>query len=276
MDKKTYSFLMAVYAEENPAYFFESMKSMLEQSLMPDEIVVVKDGLLTDELEEVLLQYEEAWPEVLRVVNLKENVGLGLALNAGLDVCRNELVARMDSDDVSHRQRCLKQVEEFGRQPQLSILGSWVDEFDTDPCEIVSRRKVPLSHEDIVRFSKRRNPFNHPSVMYKKRDVLACGGYGPYRRNQDYDLFVRMLRKGYQAANLPESLVLFRSDASSLKKRKSWLKCKDNVVIGYRFLRNGYIGFVDFMLVSLGQVLFFVLPLPWQRFLSRWLLRDRL
>lgn len=258
---KKYSVLMSVYYKENPEYFKMSIESMINQSLKPDEIVIVKDGPVTDELEKIINKYERDFPNLFTIVSLEKNVGLGRALNEGLKRCRNELVARMDADDISIKERCELQINEFIKNSDLSIVGSNIDEFYEDPEKIVSSRVVPTKHEDIVKFSRKRNPFNHPTVMYKKSAVLNSGGYGPYRRNQDFDLFVRMLNNGCKALNIDKPLVLFRANRDNLKRRKSWEKCRSYISIMYKFWRKGYSNFFDLFIVALSQIIVFVAPL---------------
>lgn len=260
IEQVKYSVLMSVHINEKLEYFKLSVESMLNQTLVPDQIVIVKDGQLTDELNMFIDEIKQKLPDLFTIVSLKENMGLGIALNEGLKVCRNELVARMDTDDISLEERCRLQVEEFIRDKELSIVGSIIDEFYDDPKNVVSARVVPTNHEDIMKFSKRRNPFNHPSVMYKKSDVLKCEGYGEFRRNQDFDLFVRMLNRGFKAKNINKSLLLFRANIDNVKRRKSWIKCKSNIDMIYGFWRKGYSSFTDMLIVSIGQIIVFILP----------------
>lgn len=262
MENKEYSVLMSVYKGENPEFFKGSIESMINQTLKPDEIVIVKDGPITEELEKVIEMYTSKYPGLFTIVPLEKNVGLGMALNAGLKRCRNELVARMDTDDISLENRCELQVNEFIKDKDLDILGSNIDEFHDDMHKIVSSRIVPETHDEIVKFSRRRNPFNHPTIMYKKSSVLKNGGYGNFRRNQDLDLFVRMLNNGCKAKNINQSLLLFRANKDNLKRRKSWEKCRSYIAMMYNFWRNGYSSFVDLIVVALSQVIVFISP-PW-------------
>ena len=142
-----YTVLMSVYKKEKPEYLKTAIESMLNQSVKPDEIVVVEDGPLTSEIETLLLKYKEKYPEVFNIVKSKENIGLGRALNLGLSNCRNELVARMDTDDISKPDRCEKQLKYFENDSELSLLGSSVDEFYNNPEQIVSRRVVPTEYK---------------------------------------------------------------------------------------------------------------------------------
>lgn len=260
MDKIKYSVLMSVYYKESPIYLKSSIDSILNQTLLPDQIVIVQDGTLTQKLDKIINDFVKSNPSKFTIVSLKENVGLGLALNKGLEQCRNELVARMDTDDISIEKRCELQIQEFIRDKQLSIVGSYINEFDEDPEQIVSSRQVPIKHEDIMKFSRRRNPFNHPTVMYKRSEVLKMGGYGDYRRNQDLDLFVRMLNTGHKAMNINQGLVLFRANEDNLKRRKSWEKCSSYVKMIYNFWRKGYSGLVDLVIVTTSQIVIFFFP----------------
>ena len=137
-----YSVLMSVYYKEKPKYLKESIDSMINQTIVPDEIVLVEDGPLTNELQEVLNSYEKKYPSLFNRVKIPINVGLGLALNEGLRVVRNDLVARMDTDDLSKPNRCEKQLKVFDSNPELSIVGAYVDEFYNSPDEIISTRVV--------------------------------------------------------------------------------------------------------------------------------------
>lgn len=254
-----YSVLMSLYKNEKPQHLKDSLESMLHQSLLPDEIVMVIDGPITDELNSILNQYKTAYPQLFKFVRLKENVGLGLALNEGIKQCRNELIARMDTDDISLPNRCEKQLKAFGEE-ELDIVGTNIDEFIDNPNNIVSTRSLPSQHDDIVSFSRRRNPFNHPTVMYRKSAVMYNGGYKNYRRNQDMDLFIRMLNNGSRAKNIDESLLLFRANEDNLKRRKSWIKASSNIVMLYDFWRKGYSGFIDFVIASMSHLAAFIMP----------------
>ena len=186
-EQQKYSVLMSLYKKENPEYLRLAIDSMLNQTVEPDEIVLVEDGPLTDELYAVLNEY----PMLHRIKN-ETNLGLGLALNVGLKECRNELVARMDTDDCSKPERCEKQLARFLEKPYLAIVGSYIDEFVGNPSNVISQRIVPITSEEIYNFAKKRSAFNHPAVMYSKTAVLASDGYTNLKRNQDVDLFGRM------------------------------------------------------------------------------------
>lgn len=268
-----YSVLMSLYRKEKPAYLRQAIDSVLAQTVKPDEVVIVKDGPLTQELEDVISEYEKSYPDLFCIVVSEVNLGLGKALNLGLAHCRNELVARMDTDDIAKPERCEKQLAVFAENEELTLLGSSVDEFHSTPEQIVSRRVVPTRHADIYEFAKRRSAFNHPTVMYKKSKVLALGGYGDLRRNQDVDLFGRMLFSGCIAGNIEESLLYFRSNDALAKRRRSWENTKSYIDTIRKFWKMGYAGFVDYLIVAVAQTGMFLMPVKLQHWVYKMFLR---
>lgn len=257
-----YSVLITVYQRDVPSFFQESLNSMINQTVSPSEIVIVKDGPLTDELDEVLDQLKDSLTKEINfnIISLDKNVGLARALDIGLNECQYNLVARMDADDISLPERCEKQLKYFDEFPQLDIVGTNIDEFYDSPSNVISSRIVPTEDNEIRRFIKRRSPFNHPSVMYKKQAVQSAGGYGDLKRKQDLDLFSRMINNGSKAANISESLVLFRSNESSFKRRKSWNNCKSYIIAQWRIYRRNECDEIDLIYVVLAQLLIFSVP----------------
>lgn len=268
-----YSVLMSLYIKEQPEYLKLAIESVINQTLAPDEIVIVKDGPLTAELDAIVSHYENEYPHLFKIVASEKNIGLGLALNLGLEHCNNELVGRMDTDDIAKPDRFEKQVKAFCENDKLDLLGSWVDEFHTTPDEIVSSRIVPTTHKEIYEFAKRRSAFNHPAVMYKKSKVLSVGGYSDLRRNQDVDMFGRMLFSGCIAENIGESLLYFRSNDALAKRRRSWENTKSYIDTIRRFWRMGYSSFVDFAIVAIAQTGMFLMPVKLQHWVYKTFLR---
>ena len=265
---KKYSVLMSLYKKEKPEYLKLALDSMLNQTIAPDEIVLVEDGPLTEELYAVLEEY----PSLHRVKN-ETNLGLGLALNVGLKACRNELVARMDTDDCSKPERCEKQLARFEEKPYLSIVGSHIDEFIGNISNVVSKRIVPTSSEAIYEYAKKRSAFNHPAVMYSKTAVLDNGGYADLKRNQDVDLFGRMQFKGYKAENIDESLLWFRSSDELAKRRKSWQNTWSYIATIRKFWKMGYASFADYAVVGIAQTGMYLMPIRVQNYIYKNFLR---
>ena len=213
-----FTVLLAVYYKEHPCYFREAMDSLFNQSLRPTEIVLVKDGKLTSELEKVISEYAVKHIQ-FRVISLKQNLGLGKALNEGLKYCSYDLVARMDTDDIAKPDRFEKQIRAFQEHPELDVVGAWIDEFEETTSNIISTRKLPEVHDDICQFAKMRNPENHPVIMFRKQAVLAAGGYQHFPLFEDYYLWIRMLQNGAKFYNIQESLLYFRFSPAMLKRR---------------------------------------------------------
>lgn len=256
-----YSVLMSIYVKEDPTYFDVAIQSMLDQTLLPDQIVIVKDGPLTRELDSVINKFTNEYPDLFTIVPLFKNIGLGRALDEGLKHCNNELVARMDTDDISLPNRCEEQVKMFMEDSELSLVGTMIDEFYDYPDNIISSRIVPTEHEDIVEFIRRRSPFNHPTVMFKKSDVINSGGYGKFRRKQDLDLFSRMVNSGCKTSNIDKSLLLFRSNEDNFKRRKSWSYCKSYIDVQKEIWKRGHCTVVDLLYVISGQTIMYIAPM---------------
>lgn len=265
---------MSLYIKEKPQYLRQAIQSMIDQSYKPDEIVIVKDGQITPQLQAVLDLYTSEYPKLFNIVGYEKNRGLGLALNYGLGHCHNELVARMDTDDIAKPNRCEKQVVAFEKDEELAIIGSNVDEFYENINNITGCRVVPTKHKEIYEFAKRRSAFNHPSVMYRKSKVLEFNGYSDLRRNQDVDLFGRMLYGGCKSENFGESLLWFRSDENLSKRRKSWENTWSYIKTIKKFWKMGYSSFEDYMLIAMAQTIMFICPIKIQNYLYKVFLRE--
>lgn len=256
-----YSFLMSVYAKENPEYLHESIESMLSQTVAPDEIVIVEDGPLTPELEHEIELFSKDNSSLFTIIPLPVNGGLGNALNIGLHRCRNNLVARMDSDDISFPNRCELQLQVFENNPTLSIVGGQIKEFINDDVNnIVRSRSVPTNFNDIIDFSKRRSPFNHPTVMYKRDDILSVGGYPSSGRKEDLDLFLLLLSSGFTATNLKDYVLFYRTSRANQERRTNWNNCREYIKIIKKYYKRKYCSLWDLIVVCVGQVVFHFSP----------------
>lgn len=264
---------MSLYIKEKPEYLKLAIQSMIDQTVKPDEILIVKDGPITEELQSVLNEFTKQYGELFTIIGYEKNRGLGIALNYGLKIIRNELVARMDTDDISKLDRCEKQLKKFENDSELSLIGAWVDEFYSTPDKIVSTRKVPTEHKEIYEFAKKRSAFNHPAVMYRKSAVFKVGGYCDLSRNQDVELFGRMLFSGCKAANLGEALLWFRSNDDLAKRRKSWENTKSYIDTIKKFWKMGYSSFGDYIMIVIAQIGIFFCPAKLQHWIYKKFLR---
>lgn len=236
-----YSVLMSVYSKENPAWLKLAIESIQDQTLPTSDFVLVCDGPLTPELDGVIAEKHCQMGEILMVVRLEKNVGLGNALNEGIKHCRNELVARMDSDDIAYPDRCEKQVAIFNKYPIVSICSGTVMEFSKNPETINCKRVLPEKNKEIIEFAKKRNPFNHPCVMYKKSAVEAVGSYQHFYLLEDYYLWIRMLMAGYEGYNIQEPLLYMRAGTSMYKRRAGRRYAKTQIEL-FRFMwKQGFI-----------------------------------
>lgn len=239
---ENYSVLMSVYYKENSEYLKQAIESIQAQTFPTDDFVLVCDGPLNQELDSVIKKKQQEMKNILNVVQLKKNAGLGNALNKGIQQCKNELVARMDSDDISYPDRCEKQLMVFNTYPEISVCSGIVEEFATNPKVVESRRVPPETQEEIREFAKVRNPFNHPCVMYKKPDVEAVGSYKDFYLLEDYYLWVRMIMAGYQGYNLQEPLLHMRA-GTDMYMRRGGLKYAKTQEKLFRFMKNN--GFIS-------------------------------
>jgi glycosyltransferase involved in cell wall biosynthesis len=225
-NKLFFSVLMSIYQWEKPDNFTRAMKSVWdEQTIKPNEIILVQDGLLTTNLLTIVDEWKAKLVDVLIVVPIETNVGLGAALNIGFQHCTCELVARMDTDDIAQPHRFEKQLKAFSEM-DIDVCGSWISEFISDEVIIIAERKVPKCHNDIAQFSKKRSPLNHVTVMFKQSKVKEAGGYQKMISFEDYYLWIRMLQVGAIMYNIQESLVNVRAGYEQLDRRRGFKYAK--------------------------------------------------
>lgn len=217
-----YSVLMSVYYKENPKFLKESMNSIFNQTVKTNDFVLVCDGPLTEELDKVIDEEQKKFGKILNVVSLPENKGLGNALKIGIEKCKNELIARMDSDDISMPDRCERELNIFLNN-DVDIVSGTLLEFDINIDNIINSRILPENNEEIRKFAKGRCPFNHPCVMYKKNSVKKAGGYKDFYHLEDYFLWIRMLQNGSIGYNIQEPILWMRS-GNNMYKRRSGIK----------------------------------------------------
>jgi len=258
MDK--YSVLMSVYYKENPEFLKYSIESMLNQTIKPSDFVIVKDGPLTKELNAVINEYKKKYPNLFNIVTLKENKGLGIALSKGLKKCKNEFVARMDSDDYSCSNRIEKEFEIFKKYPNLALVGSNVIEFEDEISNDVSKAILPEKKDEIYKFSKKRCPFRHPTIMFKKSIVLSVGGYRNYEFFEDYDLFVRLLKSGAKGHNIQEFLVYARINKNFYKRRGGIKYLKHVLKFKNEQYKNKYFSLEDYLKSTIPHIIICLVP----------------
>ena len=212
-----FSVLLSLYIKERPEFLSECLESLKNQTLQATEVVMVYDGAITSELEAVVNEYATKLP--IKVIRLPKNVGMGNAFNEGLKNCSYEWVFRMDTDDICLPKRFEKQVDFINKNPDVVLLGSHIAEFNNNINEIINYKKVPIDNDSIKKFALTRNPFNHMTVAYKRDIAIAVGGYRAYLL-EDYNLWLRIIAKGYKVENIDEVLVFARVGNNMVARRR--------------------------------------------------------
>lgn len=253
-----FSVLMSLYFKEEVSNLEECLNSLFIQTLLPNEVVIVFDGLLPESLVTVVESWEELLP--IKIIKLEKNVGLGNALNIGLEYCQYDIVARMDTDDICDEYRFERQILLFNENKKLTICGSCIDEIEPSTGEFLSRRVVPLTHELILKEVVYRNPFNHMSVMYKKNAVLNVGSYQHLSGMEDWYLWLRLLSKGYLSMNIPESLVYARTGQDMLSRRSGLNYIKSEWELTRKKIDLGFISFPKAFFIFLFRSIPRLLP----------------
>jgi glycosyltransferase involved in cell wall biosynthesis len=258
MKKMKCSVLMCVYRGDKPEFFTQAIESILEQTVKTDDIVIVVDGPIGKKLEATIKKYDK-----LPVVNVKwlaKNIGVGLASNIGINLCRHDLIAKMDADDISVPDRFEKQLKEFDNDRELTYLGGQMWEFNDSPDNIINKRPVPTAPSEIRKFARLRNPFNNSTVMYKKAAVLAVGAYPGLNRSEDYILVAKLLRAGHRMKNLPDYLVHYRLSDDTYRRRKTWRHTCETIMARWQIHKMGVSKLRDFLLVAATQMAMFITP----------------
>lgn len=253
-----FSVLSSIYHKENPQYFNECMESIwANQTIKPTEMILVKDGPLINELDRVIDQWKERLGDVLKVIVLPQNVGLGKALNEGLRYCSYDWVFRMDTDDICVKERFEKQIAYIDLHSEVVLLGGQIEEFNATPSKIMAKRFVPITQQDIILFAQKRSPFNHPTVAYRKDIIEKLGGYQHHLLMEDYNLWIRVLAQQYETANLPDTLLYMRTNGMHGRRRglnyikSEWQLYQLKAILKFQSKRKAFVLFLMRSLVRL-------------------------
>lgn len=230
------SLLLPVWAGDRPDHLTAAFHSSVQaQTRPPDQVVVVRDGPVSPALAACLAELAESSPVPVEIVELRENVGLGPALDAGLSACRHDVVARMDADDISEPHRFAVQMPliEAGHD----LVGSGLTEFGRESGDVVGTRTPPVDPDDIRRRARFADPFNHPTVVYRRELVRAVGGYTDFALMEDYLLWAKMLLVGARVANVAEPLVRYRVGEGAYARRGGPAQLRAELALQWRFRR---------------------------------------
>lgn len=238
MDK--FSVLISVYYKETPEYLDQCIESIWShQTLKPNEIILVQDGPLSEDLTKTIEKWSSIIKDKLKIVNLPINSGLAKALNFGLEFCSNELIARMDSDDIALPDRFEKQVCYMTKNPDIAVSSGQIEEWDNELINKFSLRTLPTSPSGCEKFAKSRSPINHPCSIFRKSIIKSLGGY-PTIYPEDYALWGTVLNNNYQISNLPEILLKMRV-GNAFSERRGFEFLKGEIYLFRYFLKIGFI-----------------------------------
>ncbi|MDO6743447.1 glycosyltransferase [Tenacibaculum soleae] len=262
-EENRFSVLLSVYIKEKTEFLEAALNSIYtEQTLKPNEIVLVKDGPLTKDLDNLIDKFKLRYKGILKIIVLKKNMGLGYALNTGLKACSNELVARMDTDDIATPDRFEKQIKFLLNNPIIDVLGANIEEFESLPGDLKQYRSLPENHVKILKFAKFRSPINHPVVVFKKSKVLKIGGYKTdVLFWEDYLLWVEMLSQGFIFHNLKDNLLHFRLQMGNemIKKRRGFKYGLNEMKFANHAKKIGFFNNIEYLkyilLKPLGRIL---------------------
>ena len=256
-----FSLLVSIYYKEKSYFLEKALDSILNQTVKPDEVVLVKDGILTKELEEIISVEKDKFNKNnidFVCVQLEKNMGLGIALQKGLEKCKYDYVARMDADDIATYTRFEYQLKYMNEHKDISVLGGYIDEFTVEG-KVIRTNTMPLTYKDLYKYGKYRNPLNHMTVLFRKKDVMEVGGYKPLKGLEDYYLWCRMLVKGYKIANIDQVLVYARlGDFENRRGGFEYFK----TYIKFRILQKKikYTNTIEFIVATVLTALITLLP----------------
>ena len=267
-----FSVCSSVYKNDKPEFVRAALDSMLvNQSVKPDEIVLVQDGPVLYELSRLLLEYKDKYGDALNVIKLEKNGGLGNALRLGVENAKYSIIARMDSDDICAPDRFEKQLAYLESHPECDIVGGQITEFIGTPDNIVARRVVPLSNEDIYDYMKSRCAFNHPTVMFRKEAIMKAGNYQDWFWNEDYYLWIRLMKNHCVMANLPDELVNMRSGLDQYSRRGGKKYFDSEIGIKKLMLKEGMVTKAQF---AVNYVERFIIQLMLPNKVRGWVFRN--
>lgn len=272
----SYSVLMTVYAKENPEHFEQAIRSMLFQTVKPNDFVIVCDGPLTEALDAIISHYVQLEPELFQIIRCQCNGGSGTASRIGLAQCRNELVARMDSDDISVENRMEILLEAMEAEPELAAVGGQMAEFIQGPESVVGYRILPTEPEKLWDYARTRSPMNNITVMLRKSAALDVGSYSDLRTREDYELWIRMLAKGYRLRNLDRVLAYARVGKDMYNRRRGLEYSKNAVYTEKLLLECGFISRPEYYLnLSARFTMSVIIPRKLGHWIFRTFLRQR-
>lgn len=267
-----FTLLIATYINDNVQNFELALKSIVYNTVVPDEILITVDGPVTDEMNQLLTSFTKRLPNVIRVIRQESNKGRGYTAALGVRNARHDLIAKMDADDISNLQRFEKQLPLIQKNNNLDVVGGQISEFD-DELEITTRRIVPITHEKIIEFSRMRSPINQPTVIFRKSSVLQTGNYSNLTVMEDYDLWMRMIENKMVFHNIDEDLVYMRAPKDMYQRRGGVQYFKTYKIFRKNLLKRHLISYKDYYKSVIAMSMTSLMPTTFRKKVYSILLR---
>jgi len=256
-----FSVIISVYDGDRADWLKSALHSIIDQTAQPSEILITQDGPINETLKKTIDSIIEATPWIeFNIIGTQYNMGRGYVLALAVEAAEHELIAIMDADDVALSERFELQTKVFSSSPEIDVVGSWIDEFETEPHQPLCVRKLPEHHAEIVKYARWRNPVNQMTVMFRKNAVLEVGNYQEAKYFEDMWLWYRMIHAGSIFYNIQKTLVLARGGANIMARRTGLKYMKYETELLLRLLRSGYISYPNFALMAITRLPIRLLP----------------
>lgn len=267
-----YDFLGSIYKNTQAEELKETLDSIKDQTLKPKNIILVIDGFISNDVNCIVEEYIKILP--IKIIYIKENVGLGPALRIGMQKCKSDIILRFDTDDINFKNRAYFTVKELA-EGDVDIVGSNIYEFISNPNKLISKKKMPLSHKAISRTLLYRNPINHPTVGFLKKSVIQLkGGYRKFPFYEDYDLWIRALHNNLKFKNIDKELVAVRINEQR-KRRKGLNLLGSEIRLFFTFSEKDILHGLIFLPFLLCRLAFILLPLNIIKYIYRNFFRQK-
>ncbi len=268
MDKIEISVLMPVCNKEHKEYLKEALDSIINQTYKPKEIVIIQDGKLDESKAKLLKSYKQKYSNLINIFEIKKTKSLGVVLNYGVQKCKYEYIARMDADDISELDRFERQAKVLIKNPEIDILGGYINCYDEKMKKIVSTRKVPLTDKKIKKKVKKISPFNHGTVIIKKKKLIEIGNYKDLPI-EDYELWGRFAINDTNLRNLDMALVKSRTSKDMYKRRSGFKYIKKVKVVQKLLMEYKIINRFEYYINISVRTIFALLPINLKQFLHK-------
>ena len=255
-----YSVIMGIYYKVNPKHLKISIDSILNQTYKTNEFIIIKDGKLTEEQENVINNILKDNKGLFKVYEFKRNMGSGHAYNKGIEMCTNKWAAIMDSDDYAVPEKFEKQMKYLSNHEDIDAIGSNAIEFVDDFNNVVSTRIMPETNNEIIKFGHGRCPMIQPTVIFKVQSVKDVGSYQHSPLTEDFDLYIRMIMNNCKFYTYQEILYYIRTNKDFFKRRGGIKYLKPILSFKYKYYKKGYFSLMQFIKTSIASFVVALLP----------------